>query len=498
MGAFEPTMAEMGYGALQPPQGGTLPLNGGLWGAPHYETFISFMNTAARSYWWSFDEALNDSTCNADAMWNDATIREPLNARQRPVVGLEWQLQPQNQANKLELAFSNKLTQVIKDIPYFQQFRRCLMDAVFFGKAGVQLLMKWDYSLGYKRAVIAEWYPVHGDKVVFKWDGTPGILVNPTYTAKKLEYTERGTAHFLTPTEQLGFVYHKFEPEDASYYRPQSAASIYGSGMRGRIYWWWWLRQNLQKFMMNFVKKAGNGYLLVAYPTNNPRALEQTQTAIEGQQGNNVVYVPVNIQAGEKLDQVMQHVQIPMTGAEFQWTIITGINELIRQTFLGESGTTQSNLNGLNSDSDQHGMTADERVKYDAVDLETPLQKLTAVLNQYNCPANPCPRFAHLADKRQPKEVMEAASFMLDNGGTVPMTWAQDNLGIPNAVNNEPVLARVQPMQATAVGNTPGGTPMAGPSGPAPAPQPQTPTQMARTLGRWLADRRNARGPMST
>ena len=158
-----PTMGEFGLDRLKPPVDGSLPLNGGLWTMPHYETFVAFMNQATRTYWWSFDEALHDSTCNANAMWNDLTIRDPLSSRQRPVALLEWNIEPLNQGNKLEVACAAKLTNVLKDIPMFQQMKRCLLDAMFFGKSGVQLLMKWDYSLGYKRAIISDWYPVHGD-----------------------------------------------------------------------------------------------------------------------------------------------------------------------------------------------------------------------------------------------------------------------------------------------------------------------------------------------
>lgn len=468
-------MGEMGLEGLRVPPGGSKPLNDGLWELPHYETFSSFMNLASRSYWWSFDEALRDSQCNSDAMWNDLSIRDPLNARQRPVVLLEWTLTAQNEANQSEKAWAKRLTQIIKEIPYLQQLKRCLLDAIFFGKYGVQLLCKWDYSLGYKRMVITNWYPVHGDKIVFKWDGTPGILVNATYRNSQVEFTERGPAMFLSRQEQRdGFLFHKFEPEDSSYYKPEFAGTVYGSGMRGRVYWYWWLKQNLQKYLMNFVKKVGNGFLIVGFNASNPNAYASAKKAIESQEGNNVLYVPINNQSGDTIEKVVTHVPISMTGADFQWTIITGINEMIRQTLLGEDLTTQSSPTGLGaSTGEQHGMTADERVKYDATDLDTPMQCLTTMLNRWNCPWNPSPFYNSLADKRNPKEVLDAANFGLDAGLPIPQSWVADQLGIPNAINNEPVLARVQPMQATAVGNTPAGTPMAGPSGPAGPPQAQ-------------------------
>lgn len=482
-----PTLGEMGIDRLKPPDNGALPLNGGLWTMPHYMTFVNYMNAATRTYWWSFDEALRDSQVNSEAMRNDLVIRDALSSRYRSVCMLEDQISPKNKANKSEQFYSNKLTEILHEIPYLQQMKRCLMEAVFFGKYGVQPLCKWDYSTGYKRMIIRSWYPVHGDKLVFKWDGTPGILVNSLYRTPEVEYTERGPAYFLRPDQEEVFLWHEFEREDSTYYQPELAGSVHGSGMRGRIYWYWWLRQNAQKYMMSFLKKAGNGYLLVGYPSGNVNAKRAAMSAIEGQEGNNVIYVPVNNSNGDTLDKVITHVPVQMSGAEMQWTIVTGINEMIRAAIMGESLTTRGGNTGLGSNlGEQHGMTADERTKYDAVDLETPMNKLVRFLNKKNCPGNPCPRYTFLADKRNPGEIMEAANFGLDAGMTIPQSWVEENLGIPQPIGDEAVLARIQPMQGTAVGNQPAGTPMVGPSGPAQMQRYWRPTPKTYLLPYYL------------
>ncbi len=481
-----PTLGEMGLERLKPPDGGTLPLGGGQWALPHYQTFVSFMNMMSRTYWWTFDEALRDSQQNSDAMRNDIVIREALSARYQTVTAMEWMLEPQNKQDQSQKFWAHKLTKIIEEIPYIQQFKRNLLEAIFFGKYGIQPLYKWDYSTGYKRMTVPKWYPVHGDKIVFKWDGTPGILVNPAYANTiKTEYTERGHAHFLTPEEEEAFIWHEFEPEDAHFYKPEYAGTVHGTGYRGRIYWWWWLRQNVQRFMMNFLKKAGNGYVLVGYPSGNDPARNAAKTAVEGQEGNNVIYVPTNFRDGETIDKVITHVPVHMTGAQMQWTVITGINELIKLAIKGENLTSEAKATGIGSGlGEQHGMSKDDRAKYDAIDLETPMQKLVRNLNKFNCPFNPCPKYVHLADKRNPKEVIEASTTAMDNGLAVPEAWFRDQLGIPAPIGNEPVLTRIQPMQPTAVGNTPAGVPMAGPGGPAiPGGPPQQVPQQAITNG---------------
>jgi len=481
-GGTTPTLGEMGLERLQPAEDQALPLGGGLWTMPHYMTFVAFMNFMTRSYWWTFDEALRDSTCNSDAMRNDIVVRDALSTVYMSVVLNEWHLEPIDKSNQLLVASANKLTNVIQEIPYLQQFMRCLMEATFFGKYGVQPLFKWDRSLGYRRMLIKRWYPVHGDKIVFKWDGTPGILVNASYKSKQVEYTERGPAYFLNAEEEENFIWHEFEQEDSTYFQPQFAGTIHGSGYRGRIYWYWWLRQNAQRFMMNFLKKAGNGYLLVGYPSGNVAAKSAAKTAVEGQEGNNIIYVPINIREGESIDKVVTHVPMSMNGSQMMWTIITGINEIIRNAIVKETLTSRTGATGLGSNvAEQHGATSDDRDKYYCNDLETPMQKVTVLLNKRNCPGLPPPKFKFLVDKRNPLEVITAVDKALDWGMPVPQSWPQDELGIPTPINNEPVLAKIQPMQPTAVGNVPSGTPMAGPSGPAGAISPQNEGQQALT-----------------
>lgn len=443
-GTTTPTLGEMGLERIQPPVDEDLPVQGGMWGLPHYMTFVAFMNYMTRSYWWTFDEALRDSLCNSDAMRNDLVIRDALASLYRSVCMAEWQLEAQDKSVASEIASATKLTNVIKRIPYFQQFLRCLMEATFFGKYGVQPLFKWDRSAGYRRMIVKSWYPVHGDKIVFKWDGRPGILVNASYRLKSVEYTERGPAHFLTPEEEEAFIWHEFEPEDASYFQPQFAGTVHGSGWRGRIYWYWWLKQNSQRFMMNFLKKAGNGYLLVGYPSGSVAGKAAAKNAVEGQEGNNIIYVPINIRDGEDISKVVTHVPMSMNGSQMMWTIVTGINEMIRSAIMGESLTTRASPTGLGSNlADQHGATADDRTKYHCTDLETPMQKLTDLLNSRNCPGNPSPNFRFLVDKRNPLEIITAVDKALDWGLPVPQGWAQDEMGIPTPINNEPVLAKM-------------------------------------------------------
>lgn len=469
MSLTDPTVAEKGYPPADPPPPGQAPAGGGRWVAPHYLQFSALYNYASRTYNWTHDEALVASECNAEAMWRDLVISTAVRDRQRPVVQLESQLEPRNPSDPQQHRLKEVLTEVLEDIPDLQQFRRHLLEAVWKGKSGVQCAFAWDFSAGDRRLVVRDWLPVDGDSIVFKFDGTPGILVNPTMLGQPgVERIEHrgGAALFPDAFDRQALVVHEFEREPATYWRPEMAGSVHGSGYRGRVYWWWWLKHNLQKFLFDFLRKAGNGFFLAGYAAGNREELDAMHEALDGQAGQPTIYVPVD--QSRDLSKTLVHLPVSLSGSDMQWNIIREINAMIRGAILGESMANEAAPAGIGGGNADHmGMTDDERVRYDARDLDTPMQKLVNVLARYTMPGVRPPRYQHLADKRQPGEVMQAAMWFMNAGGTVPKSWAQEQLGIPEATEGEETLGMVQQQQGVALNSVPAGTPMAGQPGPA-------------------------------
>lgn len=468
---IDETPQEMGYPHASAPAGGQMTPGGSKWITSHPDQYVSVYNFLSRTYWWTHDEALRDSgTCNTNAMWADAIISTAIRDRQRPVVQLEYQLECRDPGDPNEKLWKDRVTQVLEDIPDFQQLRRCLLDAIWWGRAGVQMIYDWDHSQGFKRMIVRQWEPVHGDTLVFKFDGRLGWLVNSNMVGQAgVEVIEGrgGRAKFLTPDEEEAVLVHNFEPMGADYYSPEMAGSVKGTGYRGRVYWYWWLKHNLQRIMFNFLKKAGNGFFLAGYAAGNDEELQALQAAMESQEGNSVIYVPVDNQ--RTLEQTLHHLPVSLAGADFQWKVVESLNSLIRDAILGNSASNKSAPAGIGgSQADHMGFTDDERVKYDAQDLETPMQKLVNVLYKHMCPGVRPAKFRFLADKRQPGEIMEATKFAMEAGMAVGENWVRDSLGIPEPGKGEPILSMVQGQQATALNAVPGGVPQAGPGGPAP------------------------------
>jgi len=466
----DPTLQEMGFPAKKPPKPGSLPPLGGTWIAPHYETFAAVINFASRSYYWQFDEALrNDSHESVVAMRNDLVIMGALRDRQTPTCQLDWTIEPLDEANPVEAAAAVKIKNIIRRTPNFQQFKRCLLEALFYGRYGLQLLYEWNFDTGEREMIIRDWSPVNGDKIVFKFSGQPGILVNAGFYGGTTEATGRGLAHFFTPEEQETFLWHEFEPEDCDFYDGLQAGSVHGVGFRGRLYWFWWLRNNLTTILMDFLQKVGNGFTVFYYEQGNEQSKLDVKAAAESQIGNNVFLFPRNRDGATPYAGAgVERREVSMSGAEVFIQLFNLLNSLLRGYIMGETLTTDTAATGLGSGvAEAHESTAERRTKYDAVDLDETLQKLVNVLYRYNCPGVPPGRFHHAVDKPNVAEFMQAAQFAYEMGMALDEDDTREKLGLPKPEEGHSVISKVAPMQPAAVNQIPQGTPMAAPQLPA-------------------------------
>lgn len=146
-----------------------------------------------------------------------------------------------------------------------------LLEALWYGRHGSQLAMEWDYTAGYRRAIVRDHFPVHGDKLVFRWSGELGIRVGLNYRGSWMP-TDRGRVHFCTPEERLHVVVHKFEPEDPDYDDAEFSGRVHGVGLRDRLYWFLWLKQRVMAWLMQFLERVGAGGLTVFYYDAGDRA----------------------------------------------------------------------------------------------------------------------------------------------------------------------------------------------------------------------------------
>jgi hypothetical protein len=396
------------------------PYNFGEGLLPHVVTFQGIVSTTSRIYRY-YDEAMKHSFDNARFMRNDLMVMEPVEQRRRACALLNWHLEVDDEDNSRQKELAENLTKLIKAIPNFLKFKENLLDAVWYGKNANQWRWAWKKIHGvesanghYGNMVIADWKPLGGDKIVFRYDdglreydpNQIGIRVGAGYTAgdkgiqgrmlggpsgtRKVEACDYGLAYFLEPWERKLLAVHKHMIEDGEYEDPQSAGKIHGVGIRSRIYWSWYMKQELHAWMMEFLERNAAGMEVWYYPTGNPEAEEKTRKAAEERIGNarNVILMPRPVDDGGNQYGV-EIIPANMGGADTVERILTEyFGDQIMRYILGQTMTNKPQAGGFGSDLPQiqYG-TYSQIIRYDAINLgETLTTDVVAPLLELNYP----------------------------------------------------------------------------------------------------------------
>ena len=395
-----------------------MPLNYGEGLLPHVVTFQGIVSTVSRVYRY-YDEATKHSLENARFMRNDLMVMEPVEQRRRACALLNWHLETDDPDDPAQKQLAEDLTKIIKNIPNFLKFRENLLDAVWYGKNANQWCFSWKRLPGVtpvngigQNQVIERWKPVHGDKVVFRYDdGTReydpnqvGIRVGAGYTAgdksiqgrlncsgyRKVEPTDYGLAYFLEPWERNLLAIHKHMIEDGEYEDPQSAGKIHGVGIRSRVYWTWYMKQEIFAYLLEFLERSAIGIEIWYYPFGNPDAEEKTRKAATERIGNNRNVILMPRPVGEDSQSYgVEIVQPNIAGAEVMQSILGEyFGDQIMRYVLGQTMTNKPQSAGLGSDLPQIQLGSYlQIIRYDAINLgETLTSDLVDPLKRLNYP----------------------------------------------------------------------------------------------------------------
>ena len=490
---------EQEYGA-PPPQAADqqpLPPGGGRYSSPHFLTFSQIVNSVSRTYRWTFDEALRHNRQNALAIRRDPVVMDALRSRQIPTAQLPWHIEVENDKDTRQAEAAQQLTKVIEGIPNFQRLKMHLLEALWWGRYGVQLLYEWDYSTGTKRLVVREHRPINGDKLSFKHSGRAGILVHASYPGT-WELTDQGRAHFFTPEERESVILHKHEPEDADFFEPELAGGVHGVGIRSRIYWFWWLRSQVSAFLMDYLERVGaGGFTIYYYEAGSSSSLSEVKKAAEEQHRNNTILFP-RYRDGSTGGPGVQRVEASNAGAQLLQALVQGyFDEVIRRYILGQNLTSETAGTGMGSGvADLHADTFSRLVKYDAINLaETLTTDLVVVLQKYMFPGLPPMRLVMDVDKPNARDVLESAQAFYSMGGTIDEDELRSIIGLAKPQPGHSMLAKMGNLSPAGM---PTGVPMMGPPGPDLGMDPQGMSGMGAPMQMRKAprsDTQTRRGP---
>lgn len=383
----------------QPPGGGRVPV-------PHIYTFSGVHSNAAKVYLPS-DEALRNSRDNAVYMRNDPVVMECVDARQRASALLDWEILPEDDRSTEQKQLCEELTKIIRKIRRFNEYRRNLLHAVWYGKYAIQHEYRWNRVGGNMRVMPwpyrtdLGWLPVDGDKLVFRFDdgtsehmpGQVGIRVSsakfkdgddvllPRGSGRKpgkskverIEGTSQGLAYFLPQYERNLLAIHKHEIEDAPWERGYTAGSIHGVGVRSRIYWAWMQKQELLGFLIEYLERSAGGIEIWSYPQGNPAAKEAVQTAAKERvsHGRNIIFFPKPL-GEDAMAYDVNIVEPGMAGIEAVKQVLTEyFGHQIKRYILGQTLSSEADATGLGSGlAELHMDSFFQIITYDARNLE--------------------------------------------------------------------------------------------------------------------------------
>lgn len=422
-------------------------------------TFSGLVQAVSKTYRWAFDEALRTSPNDALAMRRDGAIMAMLRERQMPTAQAKWHLEPEDQTDEQQNWIAEQLTHMVAAIPRFSRFRLQLLEAIWFGRYANQFAIGKRIIRGQTRYSIFNHQPVHGDKLIYRWDGTPGVLITQLYSHKYQESglvgvtqpyverlkaqgavvlpTERGLALFLeTPQWRERFAVHMHESEDADFMEPQLAGGVYGVGLRTRLFWLWWLRNEVLSSLLDYLQRVGAGGLtLIGYEQSNDASKEAALAIGEQLEAGNVILVPKPV-GTEKLTSTVERVEPSESGSK---TLIDMVNNFfdkwMERAIVGQSMSSGSDGEGSLGGSGRASFaenTKSQLIRMDADALDECItEQVVQPLKRWNFPSCQFKVFFKTdLTKPEPEKLLEAAQKVWEMGAELKTDEVMEIAGL--------------------------------------------------------------------
>lgn len=366
---------------------------------PYQLTFSSIIQGASQSFIaLGYDEAVRNNRENALAMRRDCRIMGFLRERKEGTVSRKWHLEIDDEDDPVQVAVRDGMTKIIRAIPRLKRIFRWLLEAIWYGRYGVQLLWKeltMDlpalptpslFPMGSDRTALLQRHlggggelkqgkdgttsemkpqtaprrvtmpvlarPVNGDKINFLWDGTPLVGIYAGWEGLR---REGGDAHansknlrtaitwdnekpvlILNREWRERFLIHTYDPDDSDYYEAEKAGAVFGVGVRSRIYWLNWIRMDYAAWIQDLFDRVGLGFVCIKYAQGNPTAKSNAEALAARWNRRSVVTLPV------APDQVrgaegIEIVDVPTAGALVVQQLIEYADKHIERYIVGQS-----------------------------------------------------------------------------------------------------------------------------------------------------------------
>lgn len=370
------------------------------------KTFNALLNTFSQTFSFKHDEALRQDPQFALAMRRDPFLRALLQERLMPLTRWKWSVVPEDATHKEELERAKWYEQVLKATPRFSKQRLYLGHAAWFGRYASQVAFCEDRIAGRKGWRVKQHKPLNGDKLIYHWDGTPCVAINPMavreYPAADVHYGDDRGRPFLAlrkPEFRQQFVIHVHELDDADYTEPEMAGRIEGIGLRDFCYYGAFLRSKMIMWATAFMEKVGTlGLLIFYYPEGNDSARKQAEASAKAASNRNALAIPIP-KGADKKSAAAELLPANMTGVQFLVEIISGWWEKhVERLFIGQSMSAGEGSEGTGS-TDRANLAKDTKfnlLQFDATgQQESYTSDLLHVLCDLNGDSGWKPRFEY-------------------------------------------------------------------------------------------------------
>lgn len=452
----------------------------------HAHSFSALVGAVAKVYR-NADQAIQHNLDNARFMRNDIGIMESLEQRMRLTALLDWHLEPDDPKSQEQKDLCEQLTKIIQRTRRFTEMRRCLLEAIWYGRYAVQF--RWRRTkIGGREYVMPSpsrndespgWKPIHGDKLVFRYSQEPlhgptdellgpvGLQVNiaqlPEHMKPYVHPSERHMAYFFPHWQRSSIAIHKHMIEDSPYESPFDAGAIHGVGIRSRVYWEWFQKQEILAFLMEFLERSAMGIEIWEYPIGNPEAetaVRQMATDRSGSNKNVILFPkPQDPEAAGLFD--VRHVEPGMAGAQaLQELLQEYYGHRIKRYILGQTLSSEPDGTGMGSGvADIQLDTLMGIVRYDASNHdETMTYEYVEHVKNFNFPhaADIHVRFVSEIDTPDAEKKMQAYRDAWDMGARVKESDVLDLIGAAVPQENDVILQNQQAGQQPDGGQFPG------------------------------------------
>lgn len=307
-------------------------------------TFNSLLNTFSKTFDFRYDEAMRVDPQFALKMRLDPYLRSLLQERLMPLTRWKWVITPEDPTHKPEVERAKWYEEVIRATPRLSKQQLYLGHAAWYGRYASQFSLVRDRVRGKPCVRVGRHLPLNGDKLVFGWDGTPGVRINqsavPEFPRENVTYDNRGGPILMLrdPEHRAQFIIHTHELDDADYSEPEMAGRIEGVGLRDFCYYGAYLRSKMVQWAVAFMEKVGTlGLLVFRYPEGNAEAKKQAELSAKQSNNRSAIAIPMP-KGADKTTSSVELLPANMSGVQFLVDIIAGWWERhIERLFVGQS-----------------------------------------------------------------------------------------------------------------------------------------------------------------